>query len=99
MEQSDRTIQKQKNSNLSVALIFVNIFLFFILAFSCDEENEFYLFLLGIGVNVLLGVYAFSYHGKGYRVGKWIFGIVLAISLLFFAFLWYAWQLGKGFSH
>ncbi|RZL37690.1 MAG: hypothetical protein EOO96_04535 [Pedobacter sp.] len=99
MESSEITIQKQKNSNLSVALITVNIFLLFIFAFCVDEDNEIPVFVLGIGLNVLLAGYAFTYHGKGYRIGKWIFGIVLLVSLVMFGLLWYATQLGRAFSH
>ena len=100
MEPSELEAQKEKNSNLSIALIFVNLILLVIFAFSGGEdENGVGLCVLGIGLIFLLGCYAFSYHGKGYRLGKWLFAIALVIGIIFFGFLWYVWQLGKGFNH
>lgn len=100
MEQSEFELRKEKNSNLSIVLIFANFSLLVAFAFSGGEEgNELGFIVLGVGGLFLLGGYAFSYHGKGYRIGKWLFGIALVIGIIFFGLLWYSWQLGKSFSH
>jgi hypothetical protein len=100
MEQDERELNKTKNSSLSIVLILANFSLLVAFAFSGGEEGkELGLGVLGIGILFLLGGYAFSYHGKGYRIGKWLFGIVLIIAIVFFGLLWYSWQLSKGFNH
>ena len=100
MEQSEIELQKEKNSNLGIVLIFANFSLLVAFAFSGSEDgSELGFAVLGLGSLFLLGGYAFSYHGKGYKLGKWLFGIGLLIGIIVFGLLWYAWQLGKGFSH
>lgn len=93
---------KEKNSNLSILLIIVNIILvliFFSLIPGSEDEEIAGMFFAGVAFVVLVGLYAFSYHGKGYRLAKWIFGISLIILLIFMGLLWYAAQLGKAFQH
>ncbi|MFC3561425.1 hypothetical protein [Pedobacter jamesrossensis] len=96
-------VNKQKNSNLSVGLIALNIFLALILSTTVSKNDDpdgiSIFFILAISGTILLGGYAFTYHGKGYRWAKWLFGILLVISLLLFALLWYAWQLGHAFKN
>ncbi|MNK22841.1 hypothetical protein D3C87_411220 [compost metagenome] len=93
---------QEKNSNLSILLIIVNVILvliFFNVTPSSEDEQITAMFFGGLAFVVLLGFYAFSYHGKDYRVAKWIFGISLAILLVFSGLLWYAFELGKAFQH
>lgn len=93
---------KQKNSSLSVMMIGVNLFLLLIfLNITPSSENEQIeaILFMSFALVVLVGLYAFSYHGKAYRAGKWIFGIALVIFLIFMGLLWYAAQLGKAFQH
>lgn len=95
-------IAKQRNSNLSILLIIVNLILiiiYFNIGYATEDQSMVNLLCLGGGLTVLLGGYAFSYHGKGYRVGKWLFAIALLATLGLLGLLWYAAALGKGFSH
>ncbi|SOD11522.1 hypothetical protein [Pedobacter xixiisoli] len=90
---------KEKNSNLSVLLIVVNVILimiFFNLTPSSGDESMMGIYFAGVAFVVLLGIYAFSY---GYRAAKWFFGISFMILLIFTGLLWYAFQLGKAFQH
>lgn len=90
---------KEKNSNLSVLLIIVNLILvliFFNLTPSSEDEGIMGMYLAGLAFVVLQGIYAFGY---GYRAAKWFFGISLVILLIFTGLLWYVAQLGKAFQH
>ncbi|PSK93375.1 hypothetical protein [Taibaiella chishuiensis] len=105
MDHTPETI-KQKNSRISVSLIVVNVILLFIFAHvgaGGADNSESQAIENGIicftGVIVLLGGYAFSYHGKGYRIGKWLFGIALLIGLILLGLLWYVAQLAHAFQH
>ncbi len=93
---------KQKNSNWSILLIGFNMVLLLIFL-NIEEVSENQQAInwvyLSTGLTVLLGGYAFSYHGKEYRLGKWLFGIALLIALIIIGLLWYVMQLGKAFSH
>ena len=103
MENLPSQIQKEKNSNLSIALILLNIFLALILSTTIgkdrDPDGVMFIIVLSISSTVLLGGYAFTYHGKGYRWAKIVFGILLVISIAVLGLLWYVWQLGKGFKN
>lgn len=93
---------KQRNSGLSVVMIGVNLLLLLIfLNVTPSSENEQIeaIVLTSFAFVILVGMYAFSYHGKAYRAGKWIFGIALVIFLIFMGLFWYAAQLGKAFQH
>ncbi|SEQ76448.1 hypothetical protein [Pedobacter rhizosphaerae] len=91
--------QKQKNSNLSVLLIIINLVLV-IIFFTCvrttENDQQQPIALLGLAFVIFTGGYAFTYHGKAYRIGKWIFAMALIIGLALFGVLWYASQLGRG---
>lgn len=97
-----REIIKQKNSKLSILLIAVNMVLLLVFTnityHSEDAEIRNWL-LCVIALTVLLGGYAFSYHGKAYRPAKWLFGLMLIIALAMTGLLWYATQLGHAFQH
>lgn len=103
METSPAQIQKEKNSNLSLGLIVLNILLTLILTSTIPKEDDpdgimFFVSLI-LSSTVLLGAYAFTYHGKSYRWAKIVFGILLVISMAVLGLLWYFWQLGKGFRN
>jgi len=102
MEQNTSEVNKHKNSNLSILLIVVNVILLLIFAkigtLSEDREIISYILLI-IGGTILLGGYAFSYHGKGYRIAKWLFAVALLISIALFVLLWYMAGLAKAFQH
>lgn len=102
MQENTTEIIKRKNSNLSILFIVVNLVL--LLIFANIEDNESYqasinFCYLSFGATVLLGCYAFSYHGKGYRLGKWLFAISLIVSLALFGLMWYGAGLAKAFQH
>ncbi|WP_316735701.1 hypothetical protein [Pedobacter aquatilis] len=103
MENLPAQSQKEKNSNLSIGLIMLNIILALILSSTVHEDDDpdgiMFIISLVVSATVLLGGYAFSYHGKGYRWAKIVFGILLVISIVVLGLLWYAWQLGKGFKN
>ncbi len=93
---------KQKNSNLSILLIVANVILVLILSNvipNSEDEQIASVLYTGLAFVVMTGFYAFSYHGKGYRAGKWIFGISLVILLVLSGLFWYVMQLGKAFQH
>lgn len=90
---------KEKNSNLSVLLIIVNLILvliFFNLTPNSEDEGMMAMYFTGVAFVVLQRLYAFGY---GYRAAKWFFGISLVILLIFSGLLWYGYQLGKAFQH
>lgn len=102
MEDNLKNIQKEKNSGLSVILIMVNIVLSIILAnvnSSIDNGAELTFIVMVFSATILIGGYAFTYHGKSYRIAKWIFGILFLISMLLIGLLWYAAALGHAFQH
>lgn len=102
MENPATEIQKQKNSSLSIGLIILNICLILIFFNSTGEfagQGEINLLIVVFSATVLTGAYAFSYHGRGYRIAKWIFAILLLISLFFIGILFYISALGHAFQH
>ncbi|MCX3265170.1 hypothetical protein OQZ29_10455 [Pedobacter agri] len=102
MENKELQLNKQKNSNLSILLIVVNLILLLIFANigdSLDDELSVNYCYLSFGTTVLLGFYAFSYHGKGYRIAKWLFAASLIISALLIGLLLYSAGLAKAFQH
>ncbi|MCH5597478.1 hypothetical protein [Niabella ginsengisoli] len=102
MQQNTTEINKQKNSNLSILFIVVNLILLLIFANIGDNEGDQEIInycYLSFGATVLMGCYAFSYHGKGYRIAKWLFAISLIISLALLGLLLYAAGLAKAFQH
>lgn len=102
MEQNAAEINKQKNSNLSILLIIINVILLLVFAkigsLSEDQEIVSYILLI-IGGTILLGGYAFSYNGKGYRIAKWLFAIAVLVSIALFVLLWYLAGLARAFQH
>lgn len=93
---------KEWNSNISILLILINVFLLLIykstVLNSGNNEIENSLWLIG-SCTILLGGYAFNYNGKNYRTAKWIFAIVFVICTVYFGLLWYSAQLAKAFNH
>ena len=83
-------------------MIIVNMILLLVyLNYGYHTENEKYentLYVVG-GFLVLLAGFAFSYHGKGYNMAKWIFGLVLLIMLFLLGMMIYVTGLGKAFQH
>ena len=93
---------KQKNSNTSILLIALNLILllaFINIGYASENQQLLNVVFAVVGFTLLLAGYAFSYHGKGYRLGKWLFGIALLISFVLLGLLWYATELGKAFAH
>jgi len=101
-EQLSKESEQSKNVNLSVGLIFLNCTLAIICfggAYHHDPDNILSFFAFFISITILTGIFAFAYHDKKYRWVKWLFGILLLITLLLSALFWYASELGKGFNH
>lgn len=101
MTSENETI-KQRNSAISVLFIIINVVLSCALfgLFNNDDPDGIGLYLvLSISFTILLGIYAFSYRGKAYRLGKWLFAISLIISICSLGLLWYVIQLAKAFQH
>lgn len=95
-------IWKQKNSNRSILLIVLNLILLLVfinIGYASENQQLLNIVYGVVGLTILLAGYAFSYHGKGYRLGKWLFGIALLISLILISLLWYVTELGKAFAH
>ena len=76
---------KLKNSYLSIALIFLNLILAYALITTITDkggDGEIVMFLEMVAATILLvGIFAFSYHGKGYNWAKWVFGLILAVGI------------------
>lgn len=94
---------KLSNSQLSVLLILVNLVLVSYLSQisrNSDDPEGFltYAYLIGASV-ILLGGFAFTYHGKEYRLAKWLFGISVVVGLLYGAFILYIIALSGAYQH
>mgnify|MGYP003463748969 CR=1 FL=1 len=94
---------KQKNSYLSIGLITVNLVLALFLSVtmrsSGDEFGTTSLAYVLPTATILIGAFALTYHGKGYGWAKWLFGVCIIVTAIFFGLLFYAWGLGKAFQH
>ena len=93
---------KRKNSMLSILLIMLNMVVVYVythISYNSEDAEARNLLLYAISLTVLLGGYAFSYHGEGYRLAKWLFGLMVIITLVMMGLLWYATQLGHAFQH
>lgn len=85
MDNGNPELQQQKNSDLSLALIGVNIILAAVLYHSIASSNDAKMLLLPVVIwtaTFLVGIYVFTYPGKGHRMAKWIFGILLVVSMI-----------------
>jgi len=102
MEENSVEIQKKRNSGLTVVLIVVNVFLALLYANVTDNSEDQtyinYVWLAG-SLTFLLGGFAFTYHGKDYRWGKWLFALLLIVSLGFLALLIMATGLEHAFHN
>lgn len=102
MENSSSEIQKQKNSALSIGLIIVNVILvllFFNSTAKLEGGDEINFAIVVFSATVLVGGYALTYRGKAYRAAKWIFLVLLLISLFFISIIIYVSELGRAFQH
>ena len=76
---------KLKNSYLSILLIFLNLILAYTLVTTVTDkggDSEIFMFLEMLAATiVLVGVFAFGYHGKGYNWAKWVFGLILLVGV------------------
>lgn len=102
MENTQIAIQKQKNSKLSVALIVINVLLvlvFINIGNISEDQSLLNIAFIVWSATIFVGGYAFSYHGKGYRVAKWIFGALCLLSILFVAFYLYLTGLAHAFKN
>lgn len=96
-------LTKLTNSQLSVVLILVNLVLVSNLSQigrHGDDPEGFltYAYLIGTSV-ILLGGFAFTYHGKEYRLAKWLFGISVVVGLLYGAFFLYIIALAGAYQN
>ncbi|WP_026976236.1 hypothetical protein [Flavobacterium tegetincola] len=94
---------KMTNSQLSVALIVVNLFLIIIFSKIGNGTNDpdgllTYFYFIG-GSIVLLGGFAFTYHGKQYRWAKWLFGVSIIAGAICVAFIMYITAMAGAFQH
>ena len=94
---------KITNSQLSVVLILVNMFLIYILSKIGKNINDpdgilTYAYLLGASI-ILTGGFAFTYHGKQHRWAKWLFGLSVVIGIIFFGFILYLTALAGAYQH
>ncbi len=101
-EQLSKESEQRKNVILSVGLIFLNCTLAIVGfggAYEHDPDNVLSIFAFFISITILTGIFAFAYHDRKYRWVKWLFGLLVVISLVLSALYWYASELGKGFNH
>lgn len=102
MQNTEDQIYKEKNSKLSLALIMINIlllFIFFNIGMASEDQKIFNMGIIVLGTTILVGAFAFSYHGKQYRIAKWIFGLLLLVSIVTIALLAYLIALGHAFKN
>lgn len=102
MENTTTAIQEQNNSNLSIALILVNVLLVLIFINTGnirEGEMEVNLAFAVWSSTILVGIYTFSYHGKGYRIAKWIFTGLLLLSIALIALFVYVVGLSHAFKN
>lgn len=95
-------INEKKNSQLSLLLILANVILALVLSTTGEQYGDsliqgFIYFILA--ATILLGGFAFTYHGKNYGWAKIVFAISFVICLLLLGFLWYATALGQAFQN
>ena len=94
---------KMTNSQLSVALILVNLFLIYILSKIGKNSNDpdgilTYAYLIGASA-ILFGGFAFTYHGNQHRWAKWLFGLSVFVAVIFFGFILYVTALAGAYQH
>ncbi len=94
---------KITNSQLSVVLMLVILFLTYILSKIGKNSNDpdgilTYAYLIGASV-IVLGGFAFTYHGKQHRWAKWLFGLSIVIGTIFFGFILYLTALSGAYQH
>ncbi|MGV8993741.1 MAG: hypothetical protein ACOH1O_06515 [Flavobacterium sp.] len=94
---------KMTNSQLSVALILVNLFLIYILSKIGKNSNDpdgilTYAYLISASA-ILFGGFAFTYHGKPHRWAKWLFGLSVFVAVIFFGFILYVTALAGAYQH
>ena len=94
---------KMTNSQLSVALILVNLFLIYILSKIGKNGNDTdgiltYAYLIGASA-ILFGAFAFTYRGKQHRWAKWLFGLSVFVAVIFFGFILYVTALAGAYQH
>jgi hypothetical protein len=91
---NQQELLKYRNSDWSILLIVINIILLFIymnvgyLKNSLTSVEKF--LWLSVSMNVLLGFYAFSYHGEKYQLGKVFFILLSIFNVIYFSVLWIA---------
>lgn len=93
---------KEKNSNLTVGLIFINLILlsvFLNLGYVTENEHIFNVILMIGALSFLLGGYALSYRGKGYRAGRWLFAASLVLAAAAIGLYLYAAGMAAAFQH
>jgi hypothetical protein len=93
---------KQKNSIISIVLIAVNMLLLLILfniGNASEDQQMVNMACIIWGATVLTGIYTFGYHGKRYRIAKWLFGGLLLISIASIALVLYLAALGHAFKN
>lgn len=77
--------EQQKNNQLSIVVIIVNIILAAILcnniSSSNDPDNILIIPVVIWMATILAGIYTFTYSGKVNKLARWIFGILLVISV------------------
>ncbi len=99
---TNRDILQQKNSRLSILLILVLMILVYIythLSHQTEDAEAGNILLYALCLTVFTGIYAFGYKGRAYRWARWLFALLLLITLAFTGLLWYATQLGHAFQH
>jgi len=98
----DPEIRQQKNSDLSLALIVLNVVLAAILYNNVASSNDAKALIIPVMIwvaTILIGIYVFSYTGKGNKLARWIFGILLVISIVLVGLTLYIIALAGAFKN
>lgn len=102
MDNRKSELQQQKNSELSLALIVVNVVLATVLYSSIASSDDAKILIIPVMIwvaTVLIGIYMFTYSGKAQKLSKWVFGVLLVISLVLIGLTMYIIALGGAFKN
>lgn len=102
MDNRNPELQQQKNSELSLALIVVNVVLATILYSNVASSDDAKTLIIPVMVwvaTVLIGIYRSTYSGKAQKLPKWVFGVLLLISLVLIGLTMYIIALGGAFKN
>ena len=102
MQDAPENIIKNKQDNLSAALVIINICLALLYVICTPQrEDDFFVGLLAVGIAAVLLqlLFVFVRKGKAPLLSKWLLAIFVLATVLYGGLIAYAMALGKAFQH